>query len=198
MTEKVLGVNGSPRTRGNSDILMRYVLKGVASRGILSEEIRLRDYQFQSCLGCERCRKDKQCTGLQDGMQLIYPKVREARGVVLISPIHNYNITALMKAYIDRLYSFYNFNPKRPGLWSSELSKQERKAVIVIVGEQASYEDSGMDLALDVMRRPIKALGYKIIGELPVLGIFHKGGVKEYPQILEQAEALGRSLASLL
>jgi len=50
----------------------------------------------------------------------------------------------------------------------------------------------------NAMRRSIKALGYEVIDELPILGIFRKGKVREYPQVLEQAESLGRRLASLL
>jgi len=196
--KKVLGIGGSPRKGGNSDILLKRLLKGARDEGIATEEIQLRDYQFQPCIGCERCRKDKRCTGLQDGMQLIYPKIREAGGMVLISPIYSYNVTALMKAFIDRLYSFYNFSDERPGYWSSQLANQGRKAIIAVVGEQATREEGGMDLTFDTMRRSIKALGYEVIDELPVLGIFHKGKVREYPQVLEQAVALGRRLASLL
>jgi len=196
--KKVLGIGGSPRKGGNSDILLKQLLKGARDGGAATEELQLRDYQFQPCIGCERCRKDKRCTGLQDGMQLIYPKIREAGGMVLISPIYSYNVTALMKAFIDRLYCFYNFSDERPGYWSSQLADQGRKAIIAVVGEQATREEGGMDLTFDTMRRSIKALGYEVIDELPVLGIFHKGKVMEYPQVLEQAEALGRRIASLL
>lgn len=196
--KKVLGIGGSPRKGGNSDILLKCILKGAAGEDVSTEEIQLRDYQFQPCIGCERCRKDKQCTGLQDGMQLIYPKIREASGLVVITPIYSYNVTAIMKSFIDRLYSFYNFSDERPGHWSSQLAGQGRKAIIAVIGEQATREEGGMDLTLETMRRSIKALGYEVVDELPVLGIFHKGKVKKYPQILEQAEALGRQLASLL
>jgi len=107
-------------------------------------------------------------------------------------------MTALMKSFIDRLYCFYDFSDERPGYWSSQLAGQGRKAIIAVVGEQATREAGGMDLTFETMRRSIKALGYEVIDELPVLGIFHKGKVREYPQILEQAEALGRRLASLV
>ena len=196
--KKVLGIGGSPRKGGNSDILMKRLLKGARDGAAATEEIQLRDYQFQSCNGCERCRKDKECTELQDGMQLIYPRIREASGLVVISPIYSYNMTALMKAFIDRLYCFYDFSDERPGYWSSQLAEQGRKAIIAVVGEQASREAGGMDLTLETMRRSIEALGHEVIDELPVLGIFHKGKVRDYPQILEQAETLGRRLASLL
>jgi len=196
--KKMLGIAGSPRKGGNSDVLMKLILKGARDEGIATEEIQLRDYQFQPCNGCERCRKDKRCTGLQDGMQLIYPKIRESGGMVVISPIYSYNMTALMKAFIDRLYSFYDFSDERPGNWSSQLANQGRKAMIAVVGEQNTREEGGMDLTLETIRRNMEALGYEVTDELPVLGIFHKGRVREYPQVLEQAEALGRRLASLL
>jgi multimeric flavodoxin WrbA len=195
---KILGVGGSPRKGGNSDILMGQILKGARDEGATTEEIRLRDYQFQPCIGCEQCRKNKQCTGLLDGMQLIYPKIREASGLVVVTPIYSYNMTALMKSFIDRLYSFYNFSDQRPGHWSSQLAGQGREAVIAVIGEQASHQEGGMDLTLETLRRSIEALGYEIIGELPVLGVFHKGRIRQYPQILEQAYGLGRQLASRL
>ena len=196
--KKVLGIGGSPRKGGNSDILLKHILKAAANGGAATDEVQLRDYHFQPCNACERCRKDKECTGLQDGMQLIYPKIREAEGMVVISPIYSYNVTALMKSFIDRLYSFYYFSDERPGQWSSQLADQGRKAIIAVVGEQATREEGGMDLTLETMRRSIIALGYEVVDELPVLGIFHKGRVKEYPQILEQAESMGERLASLL
>ena len=194
--KKVLGIGGSPRKGGNSDILLKRLLKGVADEGVVAEEIQLRDYQFQSCTGCERCRKEKQCVELKDGMQLIYPKIKEAEGLVLVSPIHNYNMTALMKSFIDRLYCFYDFSDERPGSWSSQLADQDRKAIIVAVGEQASREEGGMDLTLQAMHLPIKALGYEVINEMPVLGIFNKGKVKKYPEELEKAELFGKLLAN--
>jgi len=131
-------------------------------------------------------------------MQLIYPKIFEAGGLILISPVYNHNMTAWMKAFIDRLYCFYDFSKERPGSWSSRLAGQDRKAVIAFVGEQKTIKEAGMNLAMESLRSPVKDLGYDIIAELPVLGVFGKGKVKEYPGILEQAEVLGGKLASLI
>ena len=142
--KKVLGIGGSPRKGGNSDILLKQVLKGAREESVVTEVIQLRDYQFQGCIGCGRCRKDKQCTGLQDGMQLIYPKIRESRGLVLISPIYSYNMTALMKSFIERLCCFYDFGNERPGYWSSRLAGQDRKAIIAVVG--IGEEGVGVDV----------------------------------------------------
>ena len=192
---KILGISGSPRKGGNSDTLLKHILVGAGNAGAETEAIHLRDYQFQGCIGCEKCRKAGQCIGLQDGMQIIYPKITEASGMVLVSPTHNYNVTALMKAFIDRLYCYYNFSEERPGSWSSRLAGQNRKAIIASVGEQKSYEE-GVGFTLDAMRIPIEALGFDVIAELPVLGVFGKGEIGK--QVLEKAESLGSQLARQL
>ena len=191
----ILCVGGSPRAGGNSDILIRHFLQGVKQFDVSADEIYLRNYKFQSCKGCEKCRKDKSCTGLADDMQFIYPGFTEARGLILVSPVHHYNITAMMKAFIDRLYCFYDFDSERPGEWSSRLGKQGRKAIIAAVAEQIGSAESGIDMALKALRLPLEALGYEVIGELPVTGVFNKGKILRYPEILSGAEALGRELA---
>jgi multimeric flavodoxin WrbA len=194
---KILGISGSPRKEGNSDILLKHILAGAENAGAETEAVHLREYLFQGCIGCEKCRIAKQCIGLQDGMQLIYPKIIDSKGLVLISPTHNYNVTALMKAFIDRLYCYYNFSDDRPGSWSSQLANQNRKAIIASIGEQKNHED-GVGFTLDAMRLPIEALGYEVIGELPILGIYSKGRIREQQQLLEKAEQLGSQLAKLV
>jgi len=198
MIKKVLGIGGSPRKDGNSDIVLRHILDGAQQAGAATEEVQLREYQFAGCIGCERCRKAEECTGLKDGMQLIYPKIRQSAGLVVICPVYSYNVTAMMKAFIDRLYCFYHFDKQRPGPWHSLLGGRGRKAIIAAVGEQATGDEGGMDLTMDTMRRSILALGYEIVAELPVLGVFQKGRVKESPEVLQKATELGKKLGAAL
>jgi multimeric flavodoxin WrbA len=193
---KALGIGGSPRKNGNSDVLLEHILKGVRENKIIGDKVQLREFQYQACIGCERCRKDKICTGLKDGMSLLYPRIFESQGLILVSPTHNYNVTAWMKAFIDRLYCFYNFDDNRPRGWSSQLADQGRKAVLAAVCEQVDKNDMGF--TLEAMRLPLKALGYEIVGELPVFGIFDKAKVKEKKEVLISASNLGADLAKSL
>jgi len=193
---RVLGIGGSPRKGGNSDILLKHMLKGITENKITADSFQLRDFQYQGCIGCERCRKDKICTGLKDGMSLIYADIIKSQGLVLVSPTHNYNVTAWMKAFIDRLYCFYNFDDNRPRGWSSRLAGQGRKAVLAAICEQENKDDMGF--TLDAMRLPLEALGYEIIGELPVFSIFDRAKVKENNEILIKATKLGSDLAQSL
>ncbi|MBG0776980.1 MAG: flavodoxin family protein [Desulfovibrionaceae bacterium] len=190
----LLGIEASPRKNGNSHILLQNILLGAGETGMDCREAHLRDYRYEPCAGCERCRKDKTCTRFQDGMTLLYPLVEQARALVLVSPVHNYNVTAWMKAFLDRLYCFYDFQDTRPRAWSSRLANQNRKAVIAAIAEQADPKDLG--ITLDAMRLPLEALGYEILAELPVLRLFDRGHIAQHPDILEHAQSLGRQLAA--
>lgn len=189
----ILGIGGSPRKGGNTDILAGQILDAARNGGARTEQLRLPDLKFTPCVGCEACRRDGLCTRFSDDMMDLYPKIIEAKGLVLVSPVHNYNVTAWMKAFIDRLYCLYNFNDNRPNGWSSSLAGQGRKAVIAAVCEQEDKKDMGF--TLEAMRLPLEALGYEIVGELPVLRIFDAGKVAEVPEVIAEARRLGTLLA---
>lgn len=190
---QVLGLSGSPRKNGNSDILLKNIISGVTQEKISSDYLNLTQVQFQGCTGCERCRKDKICTGLIDGMTFVYDQIISSKALILVSPTHNYNITSWMKAFIDRLYCFYNFSDARPGSWSSQLAGQGRKAVIAAICEQKNKKDMGF--TIEAMKIPLQALGYEIVDELSIFKIFDKAKVKQDIAAIEKAKKLGVKLA---
>jgi multimeric flavodoxin WrbA len=196
MRDKILGVGGSPRRGGNSDMLLQSVLSGAEESGAETEAIFLRNYAFSSCVGCEACRRDGSCTRLLDGVQLIYPEVRRARGLVLASPVHFYNASALMKAFIDRLYCFFDFTEDHPRHYSSRLAGEGRKAVVAAVCEQLAERDMGF--TREAMRWPLQALGYEITDEVSAYGFFAKGRVARSEETLRRCVEAGRSLARAL
>ncbi len=189
----ILGIEGSPRKKGNSHKMLETVLAGSREGHKQVQTVHLRDHRYDPCVGCERCRKDKICTQFQDGMTLLYPKIQEAKGLVLITPVHNYNVTSWIKAFIDRLYCFYDFADTRPRNWSSRLAGQGKKAVIAAIAEQEDTKDMGF--ALEAMRLPLTALGYEIVSEIPVLRLFDRGIISEHQDVLNEARQAGEKLA---
>ena len=191
----VLGISGTPRKGGNSDVIVKTVLSAAEKQGCETRFIRLSDLSFSPCIGCEKCRKDSVCRGFEDDMQDLYPLIRKASGLVMTSPTHNYNVTAWMKAFIDRLYCFYTFAPpsRRPGPWSSLLAGQGRKAVVGGVCEM--HEKEGMGFTIEAMTCPLDALGFEVIKTLPVHGIFRRGEVKKDEQWMKALEEAGTLLA---
>ena len=79
-----------------------------------------------------------------------------------------------------------------------QVGQAGRKAIVAAVAEQVGSKDSGIELALKAMRLPLEALGYEIIAELPVTGVFKKGKVLQYPELLNSAESLGKQLANAI
>lgn len=191
---KVLAIGASPRKGGNSDLLIKHFLAGVKNIGLETEEIQLRDCQISPCIGCELCRQTGECSRFNDDMVDIYKKIIESRGLFVVSPVHNYNLTAWMKGFIDRFYCFYDFAEPRPGHWSSKLANQSRKVVVAAVCEQLDKKDMGF--TLEAMQLPFEALGYEVIRKFPVLGVFEKGKVAERPEIIHAAKMYGEELAT--
>ncbi len=193
---KTLLVSASPRANGNSDTILAEVAKGLEAHSVDTEIVYLRDYAIHPCIGCEQCRKDKTCTKFYDGMHLLYPKIEESQGLVTASPTYNYNITPYMKAFIDRLYPYFEFTNPRPGPYSCRLASKYRALVTVGVCEQK--EASELGVTLPAMTDAFKVMGYELIDELPITRHFSVGSVKKDPDSLAKAYSTGESLADAL
>jgi multimeric flavodoxin WrbA len=90
---KVLGIFGSPRRGGNTEILLEEALKGAEKEGAEVERLHLTDFAITPCKECHGCDKTGNCVILDD-MQKIYPKLLEADVIILASPIFFYGLTA--------------------------------------------------------------------------------------------------------
>jgi multimeric flavodoxin WrbA len=103
---KVLGILGSPRREGNTEILLDEALRGASDHGGLCEKIILRDLKITPCLEIYKCAEDGVCA-IQDEMQGLFPKIIQAERLLLASPIFFYSVPALAKAMIDRCQSLW-------------------------------------------------------------------------------------------
>ncbi|HDI61125.1 MAG TPA: flavodoxin family protein [Desulfobacteraceae bacterium] len=191
--QRLLAIGASPRPGGNTDAMLKWIVEGAASVGQAMAVVQLRDVLVLPCIGCERCRRDKRCTGRTDAMQLLYPLIEAAEGLVLASPTHHYNVTAWMKAFIDRLYCYYDFSDHRPRRWSSRLAGRGRRALVCTVAEQPATEDLGF--TLEAMARPLTALGYRVIDQLAAQPFFDRGSVRRDPLLAERMRTAGARLA---
>ncbi|MFH1401782.1 MAG: flavodoxin family protein [Parcubacteria group bacterium] len=101
-TLRVLGISGSPRKKG-TNFMVKTVLEAM---GCDYELINLKDKNIKPCTACRGCYKTHECI-IKDDMQDIYDKLRSANIIVLGSPTYFDNVTAQMKAFIDRCLPFY-------------------------------------------------------------------------------------------
>ena len=92
----VLGIYGSPRKGGNTDLLLDQVLEGGRGAGAEVNSIYARDLKITGCLECGGCDETGKCV-VQDDMDNVYPLLEEANVIFLASPNFFYNVTAQVK-----------------------------------------------------------------------------------------------------
>ncbi|MCL4490614.1 MAG: flavodoxin family protein [Nitrospirae bacterium] len=101
---KVVAFNGSARKDGNTAMLLNLVLDEIRSEGIETEMVQLAGTQIQGCIACFKCfkNKDQKCAVGKDAVNDYVAKMLEADGILLGSPTYFSNISAGMKALIER------------------------------------------------------------------------------------------------
>ncbi|MBR3397438.1 MAG: flavodoxin family protein [Lachnospiraceae bacterium] len=112
---KILAFNGSPRKKWNTATLLRNALDGAASQGAETELIHLYDYHYTGCRSCFACKliggKSYGRCALKDELAPILDKAHEADALIFGSPIYVGNLSAGMRAFLERLfyqYAMYN------------------------------------------------------------------------------------------
>lgn len=98
---KAIGIVGSPRKGGNTEILTKHALEAIAKEGLDTELISLSGLDIQPCDGCRVCFDEETCR-IEDDLMPIYAKMKEAEAVILGSPVYFGSATSLAKALMDR------------------------------------------------------------------------------------------------
>ena len=111
---KAIGIVGSPRNNGNTELLTAHTLKAIAEEGLDTELIRLAGLEIKPCNACMLCQEEEQCP-IKDDLFPIYLKMKEADSIILASPVYFGSATALIKALIERTgyISRHNGDPFR-------------------------------------------------------------------------------------
>ena len=183
---KVLGIMGSPRIKGNTDLLLDEALKGAKSQGATVEKIVVDKLHIEPCREYYGCEKDGKCV-IRDDMDSIYTKLLEADRVILASPMFFYGLTSQAKALIDRCQALwvkrYTLKQEPPG---------GRKGAFIAVG--ATKGKTLFDGSILTVKYFFDAIGVKYAEELLVRGVEKRGDIKKHPTALSDAFELGKRL----
>ena len=188
---RVLGINGSPRRGGNTDLLLAQVMKGAEAKGAETKTLVLNDLKITPCQHCDACFEAGVCR-IKDDMQMVYTEMGKADRIVLASPIHFLGLTAQAKAMIDRGQVLWarKYILKIPPLGDS----RPRKGLFVAVG--------GMKLArlfepsLATVKAFFTVIDVEYAGELLFPVIDEKGAIEKHPTALKDAFAAGQKLVT--
>jgi multimeric flavodoxin WrbA len=101
---KILGMVGSYRKKGNSEILAKEALMGAEEAGAEVELLRMTDYQIGACQGFGLCLFREEGCHIDDGVKSIWSKIDKADGILLSVPCYFLESTAILKQLIDRAW----------------------------------------------------------------------------------------------
>lgn len=185
---KVVAFNGSPRKDGNTFTMIGHVLAELAKEGIETELVQVGGQTIRGCTACIQCfeRTDGQCAVKGDIVNDCIVKMAEADGIILGSPTYFADVTAELKALIDRagLVSRANDNMLRRKVGAAVVAV--RRAGAVHVFDSINH--------------------FFLIGEMIVPGSIYwnlgmglgKGEVNDDEEGVETMRQLGRNMAWLL
>lgn len=186
----ILGIYGSPREGGNTDILLDAFLSAALEEGATTEKVYPRKLDIRYCIECRQCEKVGHCV-VDDDMRQIFPLLESAGAVVLASPIFFYTVTGCVKPVIDRSQALwarkYVLNNPVPAI----VDGIERMGYFISCG--ATKGGNLFDGSLLTMKYFFDAVGVRQGESLTYRRVENKGDIRKLPGALEEAEALGRT-----
>jgi multimeric flavodoxin WrbA len=106
----VLGVSGTPRENGNSDILLQHALAPFEREGWEMRLLRVRELAIESCRACEHCTTHGVCA-IGDDMHLFYDAFRWCDAIIVASPVYYRSVSAQLLAVLQRHYGVREERP---------------------------------------------------------------------------------------
>lgn len=100
---KVLMINGSPRTGGNTSIALKEMEQIFVQNGIESEIVQIGNKDIRGCIACGSCAERGRCV-FDDEVNRLAPKFEAADGLVIASPVYYASANATLIACLDRLF----------------------------------------------------------------------------------------------
>lgn len=185
---KVLGIGGSPREGGNTDMLLARFMEGAASQGAEVKILSACHLKIHVCAHCDACYKKGICK-VKDDMRTVYQEMESADRIVLASPLHFMTVTAQMKAVIDRCQAFWvrKYVLKVPPLGDD----RERKGFFISVGGRRTIP-SLFEAELVTIKNLFRVLDVNYAGDILIPGIDTKGEILRHPATLDQTYIAGQ------
>ena len=185
---KVIAFNGSARKDGNTAIMVKQVFGELEKEGIETEMIQFSGQKIRGCIACYKCfeNKDQRCAVKNDIANECIEKMLEADGIILASPTYFADVSAELKALIDRAGLVAKAN--------KEMFARKVGAAVVAVRRGGSIH------AFDSMNHFFLISGMIIPGSCYWNMSFglEKGEVEKDDEGLRTMETLGQNMAWLL
>lgn len=187
---QILGIYGSPRKAGNTDLMLDAFLDGASGGGAEVSRIYVRDLDIRGCLGCGHCDKKGVCIQ-RDDMLKVYPLLEAARHIVVSSPIYFYGVTGQLKLLIDRAQAPFMKRELARQKGGSRGELHLRRGFVLLAG--ATRGKRLFECSTLTMRYFFDALGVEYAGELCFREVDERGAIRHHPTALAECRQAGRN-----
>lgn len=196
--KKVIGISGSYRRNGITEKLMDIMLNTIKGNGIEVEKIILKNKDIRYCTNCRKCTQDAEdkrgeCI-IKDDMGLILNEIENVDGIIIGSPMNFGSITAITKAFKERLvcYAFWPWGKKTgPKL---RKKKSGKKAILLWSCTMPAIMATVVTRISKELKEIAKVLGFEVVGILKVGFV----GIYEYENISDNLKTKSEKLAKKL
>jgi len=188
-----LGLQGSPRKKGNTETLLSMFMERLREEGVATQVIEVCRRHIEPCKEMTVCEKKGICP-IKDDMDEIYGLLRRADIVIAASPVFFYNVTAQLKALIDRCQTLW---ARKYMLKLQDPGHDTRRGFLLGVGATAGKQlFDGMHLTV---RYFFDGIAAAYIGDLTYRKIEARGQIKNHPRVhADVSEAAARLMDGLL
>ncbi len=184
---KVLALNGSPKSKGNTYTSLKIVCDELEKEGIETEIITIGNKNIRGCTGCGMCFKsrDEKCI-IKDDANDIIAKMAEVDGLLISSPVYYSGVNGTMKSFLDRAFYVLGAN--------GGLMRHKVGASVVAVRRSGGVTTfNELNHFLNYSEMVVVTSNYWNVahGTMP-------GEVLEDPEGVQIMEVLGRNMAWML
>jgi len=174
----ILGLNGSPRKKGNTQFLLATFLSEAERLGARTRVIRVVDHNIEPCKELIVCEKKGYCPIEDDMKHEIYTLLRDTDIILLASPVFFYNVTAQLKALIDRCQTLW---ARKYRLKLTDPARKHRRGYLLATGAtQGRNLFEGMKLTAQYF---FDAVGAEFSGSLTYRGIEGPKDMSNHPTV---------------
>jgi multimeric flavodoxin WrbA/putative sterol carrier protein len=193
---KILAVQGSPRPKAsNTEVLLKEFLKGAESQGAETETIYLKEKEIHPCIGCYTCwTKTPGVCVFKDDMPEILDKVCSSHILVYATPLYNFNMTAYLKTFQERLLPLLDPHLIKTGDTYRHPLRYDIDMRMVLISNCGFPESSHFDGLCHVFHHIEESTGRPLIGRLlmPAGEFLKQKGMREKVKpVLEAAFQAG-------
>ena len=178
MKRNILIISGSPR-KGNTDYVCNIFKREVERVGREVRIIKISDYNIKPCISCRNCIETGECM-IKDDMEKIFPLLINADAIVIVSPVYFNNVTAQLKAFMDRT-------------WCMRGKLRDKVGGAIVVGRRYGHE-MGINAIHSFMLKHEMILGMRGVVAIG----YEEGDVKNDEEGLKDVKKLSKRVVELI